>query len=392
MRRRLLAVILATVVFLGATTSVGAANTRAIEQLDLSLDDCIRLAEENNNNIKVASIGIEKAKMAEKQFDKQYDEYDGAKKMPRQVIETGDPKYDSIIGMLTPSMTTYDTLLSMETGKIMSELGVGLATDGYEHVVRQIKFAVEASYYGALQARDNVDIHRRSLERTEEQLKLSELEFKVGSVAKRDVLDSEVQVARAKAEYNQALRERDIAYMKLKEIIGLELDTPINLISDFEFEPNEEEIDLEKLIKKALKDRIEIRQAEYNFKVAEKGLEIAKAAYAPNVNIYKEAEYDYNEAKLGLEDTKTAIEADVREAYLKMQGALESISVLEKSVELARESVRLAKLQYKAGFIRSIDALAAENALKQVEVQKSAVIYGYNLAKAQFYNAIGGKE
>ncbi|HHU69526.1 MAG TPA: TolC family protein [Thermoanaerobacterales bacterium] len=221
--------------------------------------------------------------------------------------------------------------------------------------------------------------------------KLSELEFKVGRVAKRDVLDSEVQAARARAEYNQALRERDIAYMKLKEIIGLDLDAPINLTSDFTFKLGDEEINLEESIKKALKDRIEVIQAEYALKAAEKGFEVAKASYAPNVNIYKEAEYDYQEALLKLEDAKTAVETDVREAYLKMKGAEESISVLEKSVEFARESARLAKLQYQAGFIRSIDVLTVENALKQVEVQKAAVIYGYNLAKAQFYNAIGGR-
>lgn len=372
-RKWLIFVVLAAV--LAGVVGVSALSSEGTKQTDLSLEECFRLAEENNNNIKIASMGIEKAKIAKKKFDKQYDDYD-----EERVTVQG-----RMFGM-----NSYDTLSSIETAKVMSEFGVDLADAGYEHVIRQIRFAVEASYYAALQARDNVEIYSASLERTEEQLKLSELEFKVGRVAKRDVLDSEVQVARAKAEYNQALRERDIAFMKLKEIIGLDLDAPINLISDFKFKPGDEEINLEASIKKALKDRIEIVQAEYALKAAEKGFEIAKSAYAPNVHTYKEAEYDYQEALLKLEDAKTAVEVDVREAYLKMKGAEESILVLEKSVEFARESVRLAKLQYQAGFIRSIDALAAENALKQVEVQNAAVIYGYNLAKAQFYNAIGG--
>lgn len=398
LKRKWLIFVVLAVVLAGAVGVVTAVSGEGTKQVDLSLEECLRLAEENNNNIKVAGIGIEKAKIAKKKFDKQYDQYDDALKAPRRENGSPDPSDDPLApikemltGMFTPSLTTYDTLSSMEVGKVMAELGVDLAEAGYEHVVRQIKFAVEASYYAALQARDNVEIHGASLERTEEQLKLSELEFKVGRVAKRDVLDSEVQVARAKAEYNQALRERDIAYMKLKEIIGLDLDAPINLTSDFKFKPGDEEINLEESIKKALKDRIEVVQAEYAFKAAEKGFEVAKATYAPNVNIYKEAEYDFREALHKLEDAKTTVEADVREAYLKMKGAEESISVLEKSVEFARESARLAKLQYQAGFIRSIDALAAENALKQVEVQNAAVVYGYNLAKAQFYNAIGGK-
>ena len=385
-------------VILTATVVAGAVDNDGAKQADLSLEECFRLAEENNNNIKIAYMGIDKAKISKKKFDKQYDQYDDALKAPRRGNGSPDPFDDPLApikemltGMFTPSLTTYDTLSSMEVGKVMSELGVDLAEAGYEYVVRQIKFAVEAAYYAALQARDNVEIHSASLERTEEQLKLSELEFKVGRVAKRDVLDSEVQAARARAEYNQALRERDIAYMKLKEIIGLDLDAPINLTSDFTFKLGDEEINLEESIKKALKDRIEVIQAEYALKAAEKGFEVAKASYAPNVNIYKEAEYDYQEALLKLEDAKTAVETDVREAYLKMKGAEESISVLEKSVEFARESARLAKLQYQAGFIRSIDVLTVENALKQVEVQKAAVIYGYNLAKAQCYNAIGGR-
>jgi len=342
-----------------------AAVSKDVKPVELSLEQCFKLAEENNNQIELAKLGIDKAKIAKRQFDRQYDLWEAV------------------------GNNSYEMKSSMEVGKVSAEMGVVLAEKAYENAVQQVKFGVEAAYYAALQARDNVEINEASLKRAEEQLQLSKLEYKVGRVAKKDVLDVEVQVARAKADYNQALRDRDIAYMKLKQVIGIDLDTPIKLTSNFTFDTGEE-INLEEAVDRALNERIEIVQAEQGLAVAQKDFEIADAFYSPNVYTYKEKELALQEARIKLEDTKALIEVEVREAYFKMKGAEESIEVLKKSVDYARESLRLAKLQYQAGLIRSIDVMAVENALKQAEAQKAAVIYGYNLAKAQFYNAIGG--
>ncbi|QSQ08827.1 hypothetical protein H0A61_01172 [Koleobacter methoxysyntrophicus] len=361
-RARIIPVVLA--LLLAGSLGV-AAVSGDVKPTELSLEQCFKLAEENNNQIKLAKLGIDKAKIAKRQFNRQYDLYEEAK------------------------VSSYEMKSAMEVGKVSTEMGVVLAEKAYESAIQQVKFGVEAAYYAALQARDSVEINEASLKRAEEQLQLSKLEYKVGRVAKRDVLDAEVQAARARADYNQALRDRDIAYMKLKQVIGIELDTPIKLISNFSLDTGME-INLEEAINWALNERIEVLQAEYGYAVAQKDFEIADAFYSPNVYTYKEKELALQEARIKLEDTKALIEAEVREAYFKMKGAEESIEVLEKSVEYARESLRLAKLQYQAGLIRSIDVMAVENALKQAEAQKAVVIYGYNLAKAQFYNAIGG--
>ena len=131
---------------LTATGVAGAVDNDGSKQADLSLEECFRLAEENNNNIKIAYMGIDKAKISKKKFDKQYDQYDDALKAPRRGNGSPDPFDDPLApikemltGMFTPSLTTYDTLYSMEVGKVMSELGVDLAEAGYEYVVRQIK-------------------------------------------------------------------------------------------------------------------------------------------------------------------------------------------------------------------------------------------------------------
>lgn len=334
--------------------------------IELSLEECFKLAEENNNQIRLAQIGVEKAKIAKRRFDRQYDLYEQAK-----------------IG-------SYEVQSSMEVGKVSTEMGLLLAEKTYEHVVRQVRFGVEAAYYAALQARDRVRINEASLRRVEEQLKLSKLEYDLGRVAKRDVLDVEVQLARARADYNQALRDKDIAYMKLKQIIGIDMDAPIELVSDFPVDVDEA-VDLKEAVKRALMEHIEILRAEYGYAIAQKEFEVAKGFYTPNVHIYQEKEKGLEEAAIKLEDAKNAVELEVREAYYRMKGAEESIGVLEKSVEYAGESLRLAVLQYQSGLIRSIDVMAVEDALKQAEAQKAAVIYNYNLAKAQFYNAIGGK-
>ncbi|HHV18661.1 MAG TPA: hypothetical protein GXZ27_07365, partial [Thermoanaerobacterales bacterium] len=50
--------------------------------------------------------------------------------------------------------------------------------------------------------------------------------------------------------------------------------------------------------------------------------------------------------------------------------------------------LRLAKLSYEAGLIRSVDVAAAEEGLKQVQLQRSGVVYNYNLARLKLENVV----
>ncbi len=78
----------------------------------------------------------------------------------------------------------------------------------------------------------------------------------------------------------------------------------------------------------------------------------------------------------------------MRQIWLDFEEAKVNIPVLDKALEMAEESLRLARLSYEAGLVRSVDVAAAEEGLRQVQLQRSGVIYNYNLARLKLENVV----
>jgi len=371
-KRMLIVLIMLSMIMLSGITMAG--EEAAEKTIELSLEECVNMAFENNPDMKLARTSLEKADVEYDRMKRQYDRYEDAKKL------------DLMYGL-----NTYDYKLQMETGLRAAEMGLTLAREGLKNARLGIRLAVESAYYGALQAQDEVVINKASLERAREQLRISELEFEAGRVARRDVLDAEAAVARAQAAYNASLRSKDIAYMKLKQVVNLPLDTPIKLSSKFDYVLLKE-IDLEGDIAHALENKFEVIQAREELAVAQKAFEVAEAFYAPNVYEYRIKKHELQLAEIALGKEVKAAEVEIREAYYNMKSAEESIPALEKSLAAAKESLRLARLQYKAGLIRSIDVMTVENSVKELELEISRAIHNYNLAKAQYFKAVGREQ
>ena len=143
----------------------------------------------------------------------------------------------------------------------------------------------------------------------------------------------------------------------------------IELTDSFDYEPVDFDVTLEELIKDAQKNRIDIMSTEGAYELAKLDFDLNSKVYPSNTFIYKEKEHAMEEARMKFEDTKAAVEAEVRQIWLDFEEAKVNIPVLEKALEMAEESLRLAKLSYEAGLVRSVDVAAAEEALKQVQLQ-----------------------
>lgn len=339
------------------------------EVLGLSLEQAQKLAIENNPKVKLAELGLENAKLAEEQVESALDK-----------LEALDE-----LGM---KPTDFDTKIQEKVGQQQVEMGVKLADIGLKLTKRQIKMAVESAYYAALQADVNLEIYKRSMETAEKQLEFAKLEKQVGTASDFEVLEVEVKKAQAEADYKNALRDRDIAYIKLKQTIGIDLDKPIELTTSFEYEPLED-MNLDDAISQALDNRLEMVRAKEELAVAEAELKVAESYYTPNVFKYREKMYAVEEKKAALKEQEDAVRLEVIEAYLNMQAAEDGYKVLVKAEEQAKETLRLAELRREAGLVRPIDVMQVETSLKQVQLSKAKALHGYNLAKAQFKNAIG---
>lgn len=374
------------------------------EVLKLSLEDAIKFAEENNQQVKLSELGLEKAKLGRQQYRYQdrkvEDAIDAWKKMTpeqkamieRKMIEEmgeieGRMAYEMYVAEME-GLSGFETSSSMDLLDKQTEIAVKLAEAGIDVTVKGIRFGVEAAYYGALSARDNRLLAEAAAQRQQDLLRIAEAKYKAGMVAKTEVLDAQVQLAKAEANLLNAKSQEEKAYINLKKLLGLPQDKPIELTDSFDYKPADFEVTLEKLIKEAEKNRIDIMSAQGAYEIAKLDFELNSKVYPSNTFIYKEKEHAMEEARIKLEDTKAAVEAEVRQIWLDFEEAKANIPVLDKALEMAEESLRLAKLSYEAGLVRSVDVAAAEEGLKQVQLQRAGAIYNYNLARLKLENVV----
>lgn len=392
MSKKLLALLL-IVTLLPASLAFAKEDEKAEnEVLKLSLEDAMKLAEENNQQVKLSELALEKAKLGRQQYrhqDKRIrDAIDSWEQMtPEEKADMDLEEYMTRLGEYE-ALSSFDTSSQMDLLDKKTEVYLKLAEAGIDVTIRGIRFGVEAAYYGAISARDNRLLAEAAVERYQDLLRIAEAKYNAGVVAKTEVLDAQVQLAKAEADLLKAKSQEEKAYINLKKLLGLAQDELIELTDTFDYKPTDFDVTLEELIGEALKNRIDIMSAEGAYEVAKLDFDLNSKVYPSNTFIYKEKQHAMEDARIKLEDTKASVEAEVRQIWLDFEEAKVNIPVLDKALEMAEESLRLARLSYEAGLVRSVDVAAAEEGLRQVQLQRSGVIYNYNLARLKLENVV----
>jgi len=376
MRKAILAVFLALVVAAGTAAYAQAGSDKEDEVLKLSLADALKMAEENNPQIELAKLGLKKAELAMTQL-----------KYRDKKVKDQEEELEKL-GLGGSITDNFEYQYSFQLGKKQADNAIALAKANIDATLRSIRFGTEAYYYMALAARETVRNAEKSLERQKEMLKIAEAKFKEGTITRKEVLDTEVELAKVQASLTQAKAQEEKAYNNLKKLLGIDMNRAIELVDEFDYTALEEEPDLEKMLKEAEQNRIDLIQARGSLEVAQLDFDLTSKVYPENTFIYAEKQYALQEAKMQLESVRDNVETEVRSIILDLTEAQANIPLLDKTLEMARESLRLAKLSFEAGIARSVDVSAAEEGLRQVEFQRAQAIYNYNLAKLKLQNVI----
>ena len=239
------------------------------------------------------------------------------------------------------------------------------------------------------------------------------IQYEVGLSSQFDLLRSEVQLANLKPQLIKARNNLSIMELNLKTILGLDLAKEIDIMGELIFKSFEP--DLESCLGKALQNRPEIKQMEFQKLIAREGLKIARASRLPTVSISGQFNYwadafnfkkdnwqDYytinlmlnipifngivTSARLGL---KEMLKFEVRQSVLLLQEARESLISQEKNVEQAQESLRIAELNFAEGLVTMLDINQTQAALTQAKSNYSQALYDYVLALAELDRAMG---
>ncbi len=295
-----------------------------------------------------------------------------------------------------------------------------------EYTKQRIRYNTMQQYYRVLQCRNNIDVQQDSVRRLEVHLANVNAQYRVGTVAKADVLQSQVELANAQQNLVTAQNNYDVAMSTLNNLIGLPTDTVLDIKDDLRYTKYDlTEVGCQEY---ALLNRPDNIAAEYAVKEAKAAVETAKAGYRPSLNAqavkyllgdrpFKDNKNEYwtagvtanwnifdngvtaasvNEQKAALEKAeevlakkKEDIQLDVRENYLNLLAAEKNIHTMAVAVEEAEENYKIYQVRYSAGVDTNLNVMTAEEKLNAARTNYYSALYTYNTSKAALDSAMG---
>jgi outer membrane protein TolC len=331
----------------------------------------------------------------------------------------------------------YDLKLSLS----QSVFSWGKAQNGYRSASAQLQAArqdsaktrqetiasVTKAYYGVLVTQEFIRVSEEALARVQEQERVVRKRYEAGTVSKFDLLRTQVQVANTKPQVEKAHDGYEMTLLALKNVMGVPLDTPLELTGSLTYEPLT--VDAKAATQIALEKRADLKSLAFQKKALEHTLSIAKAGLRPNLSLA--ATYDYKrpgpsgEDKWGQSATASAIlytplfdgfsssgrvaqaasgvrqleiaqkqaeqgvALEVNFAVLALREAQANIESQKENVDLAKESLRIGRVRYDSGLITNLEILDAELAVTQAETNYLQALYDFQAARVNLQKAMG---
>lgn len=432
MNRKHLSKVLTTVLLSGSLLFLG--NNFAFAQdggvVDLTLDNSVHMALQNNRLIKQSAYDTDSARWALK----------AAKGQKGVTVKWSTTAYavggDSYHSMLVDRDSSYGNVLEasipLYSGKKIenniksSEIGVDISDLSLENTKQQVKLNATEGYYKILQARNLVGVNKESVDQLQAHLNTVNAKYSAGTVAKSDVLRSQVELADAQQNLVNAQNSYDLAVSSLDNIIGLPITTKLNIKDELRY--TKYDYNLAECIDIAMNNRPDGVAANKAVEQAKTQLDIAKAGNLPEVAAYagytidgnnafkhdaaeqyqvgvqaswnvfdnnvtkaqvKQAEAALAKAQEAAEYTKENIQLDVQQAYLNLISAEKNIQTTSVAVNQASEDYNIAQVRYTAGVGTNIDVMDARVALTTAKTNYVQALYDYNTSKAQLDKAMG---
>lgn len=306
---------------------------------------------------------------------------------------------------------------------MMAKQGKSAAFEQLQAIQNQLIHEVTRYYYGALQARTFVSVQEKAVESIQESLRVARARYDAGTAVKTDVLNLEVQLAKAQEDLIKARNGINLAIAALNTAIGKDfieekeidhggIDTGIPDLMSYE------QGDVE--------SRPEMKLARLMADIKENAVTKARQEYAPTVNAFgsidwdgknysdtkdsyfvganikwnaftgfynasglSEAQADRKAAQAELEKIRNQLLLDLKQSYLKAMEARERLAVARKSVKSAEEALRITGERYKHKAADITELLTAEVGLTSIRTRAATAYYDYLIALSNMDRAKG---
>ena len=238
-----------TALVLGGLLTLGAAPTAfAYDTVDLGLEDAIQMAFETNRSLKQSIANVDAARWnlstARRQQGPTLTWQGTANRIGGATYDNPLSGYgDYLYGNTLQSGYSLDTTGKLKHNRRSAGYGLNAADLTLENTKQAVKLQTTQAYYQLLEYRNLIEVNQEAVDTLQEHLNNVNAQYRVGTVAKSDVLASEVQLANSQQSLVNAQNNYDVAMATLNNIIGLPSDTLLNVKDSLQYTPYDLNLD-----------------------------------------------------------------------------------------------------------------------------------------------------
>lgn len=404
----------------------------------ITLEQAIALARRNNTTLQTARLNLDRAYAGlDLARAGRLPTVDGTVGLTRESSASG--RLQQRLNPLTTGDNTNDTLSAqvevnydiISGGRIEARIQeaehqIQLGYLEVERIAEQIRLDATTAYY-TLQERDQrVGIEEQSVELGQQTLRDAELLQQAGLGTRFDVIRAQVDLANSEQALTQARANQAIARRELVRVLAL--GQQVEVTTADEVRPVQPwELSLADTIVLAYRNRAELEQDLIQRDINEQQRRVALAAVRPQVSVFAsynildrfndstgpadgyaigarlqwrffdggaaraqsvQEEIDIELAEVSFEEQRNQIRLEVEQAYENSTANEQNIRTATAAVQLAEESLRLARLRFQAGVGTQTDVITAQTELTRARGNLLTAIITYNRSIAELQRAV----
>lgn len=291
-------------------------------------------------------------------------------------------------------------------------------SEQYASVQNSLAYEVVKAYQSIIQKTEMVSAMKDSIKAIEASLDVAQARYDEGDLLKEEVLNLEVQLARASENLIQIKHDETISERIFLNLLGI-TTTTCNINKETMSQDIPAKMDMEK--------RPELQSIKNAIIAAEADLKKENGGKLPTIDGFASYQYDQgyvldesgdswiagvkldytlykgsqtkariaiaksklNQIKKAKTKTELSLNLELEQATLGLNQAKERQLVTEKMVEVAQESARLSRIRFKEGVILSSNLIDVEMRLNDALVRQSVAKAIYKIAIANMRRAAG---
>ena len=413
-------------------------NLKAQESLKITLDQALEIALTESNTIKIADMTVEKSGYAKKgSYASLYPNINVSSSYQRtllkqvmvmdmggQAMEIKVGRDNNISTSATASMPLVNASLweSLKLSALDVELAVEQARSSKVSMISQVKQA----FYGVLLAKESLAVMTQVYDNAQANYEKTLQRYNVGKASEVEKLRAQVNVMNAEPNVSSAENAVLLATWQLKAVMGLNLDTDIEvagelkdytaeLLTPFVGEDNISnnsslvQLDiqnrmLESNIRMQKKQYLPTLSASINYNYSAMGdselnwFPSSNAALSLNIPVFDGFQKHYNikQSKIAKDmldvqriDAERQIRIAIRNYNDHIALCVKNYTAANSTVEIAQKSYEISEKMYEVGKATLVELNDAQLALQQAQLTQAQAIYEYMVAKASLDELIG---